>query len=148
MSGHDAAERAYIQAVLDARADRLNEVSAQMTAEVDALRKSWSSGTELADHEARLQAMRNETATWIRSNFVDGEASEPAPTTSVAGSQVDAPAGSSPASPPGPGPRQPTPHEAELQRAREIADMPMHEYAARRAELGVQSPTSMNKLFS
>ena len=141
MSGHDP-ERALVQSLLDARAARLADARESMQAELDHLRESWSSGADLADgHQDRMQAMRAETVAWIRSNFVDGEASEPAPTQDVAGAEGASVPG-------GHRPQQPTPHEAELQRAREIHDMDMRTYAARRAELGVQSPTSMNKLFS
>ncbi len=39
------------------------------------------------------------------------------------------------------------PHAADLERARAIRDMPMAEYARRRAELGVRSGTDMSHLF-
>ena len=149
MSGHDA-ERAYVAAVLDARAAQLADTTASMRAEVDRLRESWAGGydQQLASHQDRMQAMRDETRAWLRAMYDDDEAEEPSPSPDVAaqGQVVDVSAGSS-ASPARPGPGQrPDPHVAELA-AEDIKAMSMQEYAARRANLGVASATSMDRLF-
>jgi hypothetical protein len=109
MSGHDV-ERAYVAAVLDARAGQLADVTASTRAEVDALRESWAAGydRQLADHEQRMQAARDETRAFLRGMY-DDEADEPAPSQDVAQGQADAFARPSPASTPGPGPEQPNP---------------------------------------
>jgi len=139
MSSHDV-ERAYVAAMLDSERDRLDEASAAMSAELDHLRESWSSGyaQQLADHDARMAKMRDDQAAWFRGLYDD----EPVPT-DVAQGQAHAPAaGSSPASPPGPGSGQPNHHADELERARAIKAMSMQDYAAERARLGIQSGTA------
>lgn len=151
MSSHDV-ERAYVQARLDHAEYQLNEASAAMRADLDRLAESWrqTHGQQLADHETRMRQMRDDQAAWLNSLYGDDD--EPAPTQDVARGQVAASAaGFSPASPPGPGPGQlhphPDPHAADMALARSISAMSMQEYAERRAELGVQSPTSMSRLF-
>lgn len=111
-------------------------------------RESWALDSTSTDemtreHNAKMRQLEEAHKQWLAGFLKDasGAADEPAPTQDVAGAEGAT-------VPTGHRPQQPTPHEAELQHAREIHDMPMHEYAARRAELGVQSPTSMNKLFS
>jgi hypothetical protein len=90
----------------------------------------------LADAAARSRAAQEETRRYLASLAGDDES----PHTDVAGAE-----GAS--VPDGHRPPQPNPHAAELDRARAIADMSMSEYAARRADLGVRAPESMNRLF-
>jgi hypothetical protein len=85
MSSHDA-ERAWVAAVLDARAGQLADVTASTRAELHRLRESWASGydQELADHEQRMGALRDETRAYLTSlTSLTGEA-EPAPVPAAA----------------------------------------------------------------
>ena len=146
MTGHDAAERAWVQQRLASLADRFDQAAAEMAADLDLYRDDWSSrhAEQLQAHNERMRQMEADQAAWFK-NWYDGD-DESAPT-DVGRGQVDASAaGSSPATPPGPGPGQPI-HAAELAEAERIRSMSMAEYAARRAELGVRNPTDMNRLF-
>lgn len=147
MSGHDV-ERAYVQAVLANADAQLADTTASMRAEVDRLRESWASGydQQLAGHEARLQAARDETRAWLRAMYDDDEAApEPASNQDVPqGQGRQGVSGAEPATAPSaPGPGELNPHEL----AAEISQLSMAEYGARRRDLGVQSPESMNRLF-
>jgi hypothetical protein len=127
--GHDV-ERAYVAAMLDSQRDRFNReiesMRADLRADLERLRESWSSGyaDQLAD-DGGPQSAPKPARQEPQQDVSLGEPASPGPV----------PAG------------RPDPRAAELERARAIRDMPMSEYAARRAELGVQSPTSMNRLF-
>ena len=118
-------------------------------------RQEWSAGAALdttsADavvrkHNAKMRQLEEDHKAWL-ARFINGEADEPAPTQNVAARGPDAsppsPSGSSDGHSPG---QQPNPHTDELERARAIRSLSMSEYAERRAELGVQSPTSMSRL--
>lgn len=118
-------------------------------------RGSWALDSTSMDemtraHNERMRQLEEDHKAWL-ARFINGEADErPQPTQDVAQGQVAgaSAAGSSPAEPGGPGPGQPNPaYAAEMERAPAIAEMSMADYAAMREELGVQSPTSMNKLF-
>jgi hypothetical protein len=153
----EAGDRAYVAAMLDSRAARLSRARAEMDEHLQELRETWATTAhqETEAAEARIAQLRADQATWF-SNFIDGEASEPASNQDPAARapDVDAsflptPSGSS--SPDGHQPgRRPdlTAAEIEAERARQIAGMSMSEYMARRAELGVRSPESMARLFS
>lgn len=139
MSNHDAAERAYVQSMLDHADHQLDRARAEMTASLDLYRDDWS--TRHAEmtraHNERMQRMCDGQAAWLNSFYDDGEVT---PTQDVAqGQVVHPPPGSSPApaSPPaGPGSGQPpNPHAAELEEAERIRDMPMSEWAAERQRL-------------
>jgi hypothetical protein len=148
-SSHDV-ERALVQGLLDIADDRLADATAVMRADLDRLAESWRAGyaQQLADHEARMRKLDEDHQAWLRSLYADDD-SEPQPTQDVAaGGLGDAPASSSSGTD-GHGPRQqPDPRvAAELAEAERIRSMPMNEYAAMRAELGVQSPTDLNRLF-
>ena len=97
-------------------------------------------------HQARLDAIRAETDDYIKS--LTGEADEPAPTdVDQARAGVSAPGSTAPAAPGGSGPGRPiNPRTAELEEAERIRSMSVQEYAQRRAEFGVRSPTDMNRL--
>ena len=138
---HDP-ERAYVAAMLDHADAQLDRARADMTARVDELRTTWSSGfeTQLADHQARMAEIRTDTQRYLQS-IASGEAAPPQDV--AAGALGDAPA----ASPDhGHGSRQQPDPQDEHELARTIAQMPLAEYARRRAELGVRSATDLNRL--
>ena len=145
MTSHDV-ERAYVAAMLDNADDRLAEATAAMRADLDRLADSWQAGVaqQLADHETRLAQIRDDQARWVNSLYGDDDEGPH----ELAGGQGDAPAGRNAPATPGPVPRQPDPHVAELAEAARLRAMSMNEYAALRAELGVESPTDLNRLFS
>lgn len=149
MSVHDA-ERAYVAAVLDARAAQLADTTASMTVELDRLRESWSSGydQELEAHQQRMDAMRDETARFIK-DLTGAADDEQAPARDVAARGSDASLPSPSGSPDGHNPgQQPTnPHEAELVEADRIRRMPMDQFMAERERLGIRASTSMSHLF-
>jgi len=116
-------------------------------------RESWALDSTSTDemtraHNERMRQLEEEHKAWL-ARFINGETDEPAPTHKPAQqiSQDASGSGGEPATPEPGSAGRPHPHAAELERARAIRDMPMDEYAARRAELGVQSPTSMTRLF-
>jgi hypothetical protein len=147
MTSHDV-ERAYVAARLDHADDRLADATASMRADLDRLAESWRAGVaqQLADHEARMRKLDEDHQAWLRSLYDDGgpqPASKPArqePQQEVSHGEPASP-GPVPAGRPDPA------YAAEMERAQAIAEMSMADYAAMREELGVQSPTSMNKLF-
>jgi hypothetical protein len=142
MTGHDA-ERAYVAARLDHLADRFDQARAEMQADLDRLRESWSGGVaqQLADHEDRVRRMREDHQAWLRSLYADYEG--PQPTQDVGQGHGASATGPAPA--PGPGPGQPSPPDEEIAQA--IKTMSMAEYAQRRAEFGVRDATDMSRLF-
>ena len=147
MTSHDV-ERAYVVAMLDHEEARLNEASAEMRAELDALRESWSTGFEqqAGESEARMRKIRDDQAAWFNGLYDDGP-DEGTPTDVGQVQGAGASAGPlAPASPVPPGPGQPTRQVAELA-ADDIKNMSMREYAERRAELGVRSGTVMSHLY-
>ena len=104
----------------------------------------------LAEAAARTRAAQEETRRYLASLAGDDE---PSPLQDVAAARGDRGASLPPPSAGSsdghsPGRRQPNPHEAEAERAREIAQMDMATYASHRAALGVQSATDLNRLFS
>lgn len=143
MSNHDP-ERAYVQSRLDHADHQLNEAAAEMEAQVNALRESWSSGyaEQLADHEVRMRKLDEDHQAWLRSLYTDA-GDEPAHA-DVAGGQGHAPAGRNAPASPGPVPQQPNP--AAGLTADDIKGMSLAEYGRRRAELGVRSAESMSRL--
>jgi hypothetical protein len=153
MSNGEAAERAYVAAMVANADAQLADVTASVRADLDRLRETWAGGydQQLAEAEQRMQAARDETRAFLRGMYDnDDEADDPAPSPDVAaqGQTVDASAGSSsPARPARPGPgQQPNPPATELA-AEDIKNMPMSEYMQRRASLGVVAPESMQRLF-
>jgi hypothetical protein len=118
-------------------------------------REEWAADNTPTDdatraHNARLRAMEESHRQWLvewRKNQT-GAADAPADSQGQVGAAT---AGRNAPAPGGPGPGHDDPRAAALAEA-ELAErvrlMPMNEYAAMRAELGVQSPTSMNRLFS
>jgi hypothetical protein len=120
-----------------------------MLAEIDRYRDDMSAryAEELRAHQDRMRAIDEDHKARM-ARIVTGAADEPAPTDPQQ-SQVGAfTAGRYAPASGGPGPAgQPDPHAAEADLAREIASMPLDEYAKRRAELGVRSPTDMSRLF-
>lgn len=143
--GHNV-ERAYVQSRLDQANHELEQATASMQADLARLTESWSSGFErqLAESETRLAEIRDETSRFIASLY-DGD--ESAHTDVAQGLDASPAGGSSPANHGGV-PGQPSQHELELARAREIKDMDMATYARVRSELGVRSATDMTRLFS
>jgi hypothetical protein len=117
---------------------------------LDLYRDDWSTrhAEVMREHAERMQQLEDDHKAWLAGYLkeISGAADEGAQDVGE-GQRADMSAGL-PASPAGPAPHQLDPQAAELARAREIADMPMNEYAARRAELGVQSPSAMNRLFA
>lgn len=139
MSGHDV-ERAYVAAVLDQLAAGRDQALEETRAEVDRLRESWASGYEqqLAGHEDRMQAMRDETRAFLRSYIDDDEATEPASTQDVPqGRGRQDVSGAEPATASsGPGPGELNPRAAELA-AEDIKAMSWAEYSALRTTTGI-----------
>ena len=133
MSGHDAerAERAYVQARLDHRAAQLADATASIQAELDHLRESWSSGTDLDGHQDRMQAAQEETRRYLAQLAGTGSAPiDPQQGRGVVGASVAG--SSSPAGPGGPGPAGQHPITDA-----DIAAMSMAEYQAFRARIGM-----------
>jgi hypothetical protein len=143
-------ERERIRAALELQEAEFDRASESMQADLDRLAESWRSGAaqRLADHEQHIAQMREDHQAWLRGLYADdGEGLQPTPV--ARGQAVGASAASpSPAGPGGPGPGQPDPRLAEAELAERIRNMPMNEFAAMRDELGVMSPTSMNRLFA
>jgi hypothetical protein len=116
-------------------------------------RESWALDTTSTDarvreHNERMRQLEEDHKAWL-ARFINGETDEGSHTDVAQGQAVGASAASpSPAGPGGPGPGQPDPRLAEAELAAWIKNMPLNEYAAMRDELGVQSPTSMNRLFA
>ena len=145
MSNHDV-ERAYLAAVLDGQADRLDRARAAMQADLDRLRDDWSSSfaAEKERVAERMQKAQADHRAWLESLYSDADDGAQ----DVAEGQGDAPAGRNAPATPGPVPQQPHhPHAAELERVRAIRDMPMAEYARLRADMGVRSATDISNLF-
>jgi hypothetical protein len=147
MTNHEAAERAFVAVQLDRMAAVTDQARAAMADDLQRLTEEWRSTShqELADHEARMNAMRDQTRQYLRDLTGDADVAAPV---DVGQGQVGASAGAAPAaSMPGPG--QPDPRvAADLERAQEIKNMDFATYARLRAELGVESPTSMNYLIA
>jgi hypothetical protein len=150
MSSPDV-ERAYVSAMCDIAADRLDETRAAMRSELDELRAEWASSfaaenERVAEQMQRAQADRRAWLESLYDNDHQGDDHELARERQLSGASPARPA---PASGGAVSPGQPDPHAAKLAglTPQDIANMPMTEYAARRAELGVQSPTSMGRLF-
>lgn len=102
----------------------------------------------MREHNARVRELEEQHKAWMASYIKEltGDTAHERP---GIGDREDASASPSRA---GHGSRSqdhtdPREHELELERARTIAQMPMDEYARRRAELGVRSPTDMSHLF-
>jgi uncharacterized protein YukE len=147
MSG-EAAERAYIGAILDARAGHLADITASTQAELDRLRESWAGGADLAaGHQDRMAQMRAETRRQLRAMY-DDEATEPAPSQNVAARGADASlpspsTGSSDGHNPG---QQPNPRDVELAEAQRIRQLPMASWAEERTRL-IQPSASTRGMF-
>jgi hypothetical protein len=144
MNSHDAAQRAYVGAVLDAAADRRDAVIESMRTDVDRLRDSWAAGyaEQRQASEAPIDALREETRSFVRGLYAD-DGDELA----AGGHRADVSALTG--VPDGHSHRQQSPISAEDQweAARLIRDMPMTDYARLRNELGVRSATDMSRLF-
>lgn len=152
MSNHDV-ERALIQGLLDIADDRHDSVIAAMETDLNRLRDSWaeSYGEQRRASEERIAAGQEATRAWIAGLYASGSEG-PSANELPGGRRTDAsaptgrPLGHS-------GGRQepnPDPRAAELadrQLAHELSQMSLGEYAQRRAELGVRSPTDMSHLF-
>lgn len=125
---HDP-ERAYVAAMLDHADAQLDRTRADMTARVDELRTTWSSGFEqqLADHQARMAEIRKS---------IHGDT---APTPDLAaGDRADASAPTGyPNGHSGPRqqPTQPDPYAAELAESERIRAIPMLDWAEVRKTL-------------
>lgn len=118
-------------------------------------REEWNAGAALdttstdvmmREHNARVRELEEQHRAWMASYIKEltGDTAHERPGT---GDREDASASPSRA---GHGSRSQdhtTGPRDELELARAIAEMPMEEYARRRAELGVRSPTDMSHLF-
>ena len=140
---YDRVERALVQHALDVADAELARARAEMEARVTALKESWSSGFEqsLADSAARQQAIRDQTQQYLQSIFADDDG-----THALAAGGHGADVSGLTAAPVGHDHRQQPDPRDEHELARAIAQMPMDEYARRRAELGVRNATDMTRL--
>jgi hypothetical protein len=136
------AERALVQSRLARMSTDLQRARADQDSALQHLRELWREGFErdLADHQKRLEALRAEQAAWF-SNFVDGEATEPASTPDVVvrpgprGAPLPSPSGSSQDGHSPAGQRPQDPHAAELAEASRIKGLSMQAFAAERQRL-------------
>lgn len=106
-------------------------------------RESWaldstSTDERMREHNERMRQLEEDHKAWL-ARFINGDTNE------LAQRERQGASGGEPASPSAVPAGQPDLHAAEL--AREIKDMDMATYAKRRAELGVRSATSMDRLF-
>ena len=134
VNSHDT-ERAYVQGMLEIQQARLDQARADMQAQIDAFRTDSAArhAEMIREHQERVRQHEADRQAWF-ARLIDGD--EPAQEPAQHRSQDDAHAT------PGPGTvgaGRPNPHAVELERAEDIRDMSMAEYAARRAEFGIRS---------
>ena len=132
---YDRVERALVQHALDVADAELAQARAEMAARVTALKESWSSGFEqqLADSEARQQAIRDQTQQYLQSIYADDDG-----THALAAGGHGADVSGLTAAPDGHDHRQqpdPDPYAAELAEAERIRTMPMQDWAEVRRTL-------------
>jgi hypothetical protein len=142
------ADRAYVAARLAQMDHQLAQAREAMETTWDTYRDDWTSrhAEQLRAHREHCDAITADQAAWL-ANWLDGDPDEGRPA-NVDRQESQEASGRGPATPAGiPAGQLPNPHEAELAEAECIRSMSMQEYAARRAELGVRSPTSMDHLF-
>jgi hypothetical protein len=129
-------------------------MSSRPGADLDLYRDDWSTrhAEEMQVYADRMRQLEEDHKAWLAGYLkeISGAADEPAPAHKPAqqeptqdASDIGEPAAPVPQVPAG----RPDPYAADRALAREIADMPMYEYAKRRAELGVRSATDMRHLF-
>jgi hypothetical protein len=138
---HDAAERAYVQSMVDLADARRDAVLAGMQTDINRLRDSWSSGyaEQRQAAEARIEAIREGTRAWVQGLYADGEDT---PTDVAAGGREDGASVLTHTSVGHNGLRQrptPDPREAELAEAARIRSLSWAEYAAERNQHGITS---------
>lgn len=139
MSAHDV-ERALVSAACDAISQRIARTRAEMDSELAALRQDWSQTAhrEIEAAEQRIEQLRASQAAWF-ADFLDGEATAPAPTYVPAArvGEASAPGAPSPGVSSGHDlARQEPPHAAELT-ADDIKAMSWPEYSALRTTTGI-----------
>jgi hypothetical protein len=134
--------------MLDVIGERITSGRVSLAAEVeqylDSLRQSTA--REIAASQARQEQIRAELRGYLAGFYRDDGPDEGHPT-DPRHAQVEASAVGAPASARESERGEPNPQAAAGLTAAAIRDMPMAEYAARRAELGVRAPTSMTRLF-
>lgn len=147
MVSHEMAERAFVQSMVEAADARNTAVIESLQTDVDRLRDTWAAGyaEQRRASEERIAAIQEDTRTWIAGLYADDDQGDGTANTLAQDGQPGAStAGQAPANGGAARPGQPD-HAAELERARAIAQMPMDEYARRRAELGIRSATDMTR---
>ena len=139
------AERALVALAVERQQARIDRAAAEMAASLDAYRDDFTTrhAELLRGHQDRVREIEEQGRAFLTSYYDNGDEG----TQDVQQVPQDASSPGAPASP-GPGPAgHPSAWDAELAEAERIKNMSMGEYAARRAEFGVRSPTDMNRLF-